>query len=113
MTNLQIESECRQKLQKLDSEYQQKLIPYTISGHESLSGLPDPISETLTAESRAKVDAILTEYHRKWAAIVAEREARLADERNRTAPRKARDSATTPASTAKARLPLGKIGRPT
>ena len=68
-------------LQKLDSEYQQKLIPYTISGHEGLSGLPDPlISETLTAESRAKVEAILTEYHLKRAAIVAEREARLADE---------------------------------
>ena len=63
-------------LQKLDSEYQQKLIPYTMSGHESLSGLPDPIfSETLTAESRAKVEAIQTEYHRKHAAIVAEREA--------------------------------------
>ena len=80
MTNEQkIESEYRQKLQKLDSEYQQKLIPYTISG------LPDPlISETLTAESRAKVEAIQTEYHLKQAAIVAMREARLADERNRT-----------------------------
>ena len=109
MTNLQIESEYRQKLQKLDSEYQQKLIPYTISGHEGLSGLPDPIiSETLTAESRAKVEAILTEYHLKWAAIVAEREARLADERNRTAPRKARDSATTPASTQKQDCPWGR-----
>ena len=33
MTNKQkIESECRQKLLKLDSEYQQKLIPYTESG---------------------------------------------------------------------------------
>ena len=85
MTNKQkIESECRQKLLKLDSEYQQKLIPYTISGHESLSGLPDPIREWLPAEGRAKVEAILTEYHRKWAAIVAEREARLADEHNRT-----------------------------
>ena len=86
MTNEQkIESEYRQKLQKLDSEYQQKLIPYTISGHEGLSGLPDPlISETLTAESRAKVEAIQTEYHLKQAAIVAMREARLADERNRT-----------------------------
>ena len=62
MTNEQkIESECRQKLLKLDSEYQQKLIPYTISGHESLSGLPDPIREWLPAESRAKVEAILTE----------------------------------------------------
>ena len=104
-----IESESRQKLQKIESESRQKLIPYTFSGHESLSGLPDPISsETLTAESRAKVEAIQTEYHRKWAAIVAERdrkraaivaerEARLADERNRTQ---------------KQDCP-GKIGRPT
>ena len=81
MTNLQkIESEYRQKLQKLDSEYQQKLIPYTISRHASLSGLPDLIDRgTLTAESRAKAEAILTEYHLERAAIVAEREARLAD----------------------------------
>ena len=72
-------------LQKLESEYQQKLIPYTMSGHESLSGLPDPIfSETLTAESLAKVKAIQTEYDRKRAAIMAEGEARLADEHNRT-----------------------------
>ena len=104
-----IDSKVQQKLQKLNSEYQQKLIPYTISGHESLSGLPDPInSETLTAESRAKVEAIQTEYHLKRAAIVAERdlkraaivaerEARLADERNRTQ---------------KQDCP-GKIGRPT
>ena len=87
MTNLQkIESERRQKLQKLESEYQQKLIPYTMSGHESLSGLPDPvISETLTAESLAKVKAIQTEYDLKRAAIMAEGEARLAaDEHNRT-----------------------------
>ena len=53
----------------------QKLIPYTMSGHESLSELPDPlISETLTAESRAKVKAILTEYDLKRAAIMAEGE---------------------------------------
>ena len=99
MTNLQkIESECQQKLQKLNSEYQRKLSPYNISGHEGLSGLPYPIlGETLTAERRAKADAILTEYHLKWAAIVAEREARLADERNRTQ---------------KQDCP-GKIGRPT
>ena len=86
MTNLQkIESEYRQKLQNLDSEYQQKLSPYTFGGHEGISELPDPIiSETLTAESRAKVEAIQTEYHLKRPAIVAEREARLADERNRT-----------------------------
>ena len=86
MTNKQkIESEYQQKLQKLHSEYQQKLIPYTISGHASLSGLPDPvISETLTAESGAKAAAIQTEYHLKRAAIVDEREARLADEHNRT-----------------------------
>ena len=71
MTNLQkieseyrqklqkLDSEYQQKLQKLDSEYQQKLIPYTISEHEGLSGLPDLIiSERLTAESRAKVEAI-------------------------------------------------------
>ena len=87
MTNLQkIESECRQKLQKLDSEYDPKLIPYRMSGSEGLSGLPGPIfGDTLTAERRAKVEAILTEYHLQRAAIVAEREARLADERNRTA----------------------------
>ena len=86
MTNLQkIESEYRQKLQKLDSECQQKLIPYTISGHASLSGLPDPIfRETLTAESLAKVEAIQADHRLKRAAIVAEYEARLADERNRT-----------------------------
>ena len=97
MTNLQkieseyrqklqkLDSEYQQKLQKLDSEYQQKLIPYTISEHEGLSGLPDLIiSERLTAESRAKVEAIQTEYRLKRAAIVAEREARLADEHNRT-----------------------------
>ena len=76
MTNLQkIESEYRQKLQTLDSEYQQKLSPYTLGGHEGLSGPPDPIiSETLTAESRAKVEAIQTEYHLKRASIVAERD---------------------------------------
>ena len=85
MTNLQIESECRQKLQKLDSEYQQKLIPYNFTGHEGLPGIPDPVIRgTHTAESEAKGVAIQTEYHLKRAAIVAECEARLADERNRT-----------------------------
>ena len=84
MTNLQ-KSECQQKLQKLDSEYQQKLIPYNFTGREGLPGLPDPvISGTHTAESQAKGEAIQREYHRKRAAIEAECEARLADERNRT-----------------------------
>ena len=84
MTNLQkIESEVRQKLQKLESEVRQKLKAYTpISEHEDLSG--PLIREWLPAESQAKVEAIQTEYHLKWAAIVAEREARLADEHNRT-----------------------------
>ena len=73
MTNSQkIESDCRQKLQKLDSEYQQKLIPYNFTGREGLPGLPDPvISGTHTAESQAKGEAIQREYHRKRAAIVA------------------------------------------
>ena len=86
MTNLQkIKSEVQQKLQKLESEVRQKLIPYTSSGHEGLSGPAEPlISETYTAESRAKVEAILTKYDLERAAIVAEGEARLADEHNRT-----------------------------
>ena len=97
MTNKQkIESEVQQKLQKLKSEVRQKLNPYTpISEHDDLSG--PLIREWLTVESQLKVEAILTEYHLKRAAIVAEREARLADERNRT---QKQDSP-------------GKIGRPT
>ena len=71
-------------LQKIESEVRQKLNPYTISGHEDLPGLL--IGETFTAAERAKVEAILTEYHLERAAIVAEgeEEARLADEHNRT-----------------------------
>ena len=87
MTNLQkiesIESEVRQKLQKLESEVRQKLNPYTpISEHEDLPG--PIIGETLTAAERSKVKAIQTEYNLERAAIVAEGEARLADEHNRT-----------------------------
>ena len=67
------DSEYRQKMQKNDSECDQKLSPYTISGHESLSGLRDPIfSETLTAESLAKVKSILAEHDLKQEAIGAE-----------------------------------------
>ena len=69
-------------LQKIESEVRQKLNPYTpISEHEDLSG--PLIREWLPAESQPKVEAILTEYHLERAAIVAEGEARLADEHNR------------------------------
>ena len=87
MTNLQkieseIESEVQQKLQKLKSEVRQKLNADTIGEHEDLDRLL--IREWLPAERQPKVDAILTEYRREWAAIVAEGKARRANERNRT-----------------------------
>ena len=69
-------------LQKLESEVRQKLNADTIGEHEDLAGLL--IREWLPAERQPKVDAILTEYRLKRAAIVAEGEARLADEHNRT-----------------------------
>ena len=76
MTNLQ-------KIESIESEVRQKLNPYTpISEHEDLPG--PIIGETLTAAERSKVKAIQTEYNLERAAIVAEGEARLADEHNRT-----------------------------